>query len=365
LSPHGRLHCDTDPTNIPLHAKMAYLLEFPPSTLPDDIRAPPYVIFGIRGQSIVEILPRRVPLNAILHFAPKIAQWMLSAPENLPSEVAQGVQHTPFIGIDIQLDIGPASFQRIISKILQSAGLSVPKHSFQHPPSLITSISIRKTWFLFELPRAGLDGLHIHMQTRLMMGAPVTFVEMQELWAEFPADSAMLRVMAINFVQSHIALHYSRHEFSAVRNWYLSTKERYGVFKAAEDQFPEYGKRLAFNPGEIVVVNKNASESRRRAGEQDEAAADEAAVQQAMSRRMEMLERRKAIKDSRKLSMNDMLGERTTRKSLKWKSAPDLRDGALSDALRKVQLEREAESVSLGREETLQPTVYEPPSDTN
>jgi hypothetical protein len=344
---------------------MAYLLEFPPSTLPDDIRAPPYVIFGIRGHSVVEQLPRRIPLKAILHFAPKLAQWILPAPENLPPEVAQGVQHTPFVGIDIQLDIGPASFQRIIFKILQSAGLTIPKHSYQHPPSLITSISICKTWFILELPRAGLNGLHIHMQTRLMMGAAVTLVEMQELWAEFPADSDMVRVMAINFVQSYIALHYSRHEFSAIRNWYLSTKERHKVFEAAEDQFLEYGKRLDFNLGEMVMVNKNALEMERRVREQEELAADEAAVQQAITRRMEMLQRRKAIKGSRKLSMDDIVGERTTRKSLKCKSTLDLRDIALSDALRKVQLEREAESVSLGGEETLQPTVYDPPSDTN
>jgi hypothetical protein len=344
---------------------MAYLLEFPPSTLPDDIRAPPYVIFGVRGQSVVEQLPRRIPLKAILHFVPKLAQWILPAPENLPLEVVQGVQHTPFVGIDIQLDIGPASFQRIIFKILQSAGLTVPKHLYQHPPSLITSISIRKTWFLLELPRAGLDGIHIHMQTRLMMGAAVTFVEIQELWTEFPADSDMLRLTAINFVQSHIALQYSRHEFSAIRNWYLSTKERYKVFKTAEDQFPEYGKRLASNPGEMVVVNKNALEMERRAREQEELADDEAAVQQAIARRMEMLERGKAIKGPRKISMADVVGDKTVRRSLKCKSAPDLKDVALSEALRKVQLEREAESVSQGVEETLQPKVYDPPSDTN
>jgi hypothetical protein len=343
---------------------MAYLLEFPPSTLPDNICAPPYVIFGINGQSVVNQLPPRIPLNAVLHFAPKLAQWILPAPENFPPKVAQGVQRTPFVGIDIRLNIGPASLQRIIFKILQSAGLSVPKHLFLHPPSLITSISIRRTWLLLELPRAGLDGLHIHIQTRLMMGPPVTFAEMKELWADFPAESDMLRVMAINFVQSHIALYYGRDEFSAIRHWYLSTKERYKVFKAAEDQFPDFGKKLSISPTRSVQVNNNVLESKRKAKVKEEVAIDELATQEALARKMNTFEKKKAVQGPRQMSTEDIrtfTGETTIRKSLKWRSAPDLKgqtgsmDGMsalLSEALRKVQLERESGAALGGEEET-------------
>jgi hypothetical protein len=226
-------------------AAMAYLLEFLPSTLPEDIRAPPYVIFGIKGHSVVESLPSRIPLNAVLHFAPKLAQWLLPVPKSLPPAATQVNLHTPFVGIDIHLDIGIASLQRIIFKIVQAAGFPVPKKLFFYPPSLFTSISICKTWLLLELPCAGLDGLHIHMQTRLMTGPPVTFAEMKELWDNFPANSDMLHLMAINFIQSHIALCYGREEFSTIRDWCRSSKERWEVFKAAEDRFPDFGKMMS------------------------------------------------------------------------------------------------------------------------
>jgi hypothetical protein len=74
---------------------MSYLLQFPPSTLPDKILGPPFVIFGINGVSVVDKLPARSPLNAVLHFIPKLAQYVLPAPENLPPDVAQGALRTP------------------------------------------------------------------------------------------------------------------------------------------------------------------------------------------------------------------------------------------------------------------------------
>jgi hypothetical protein len=143
---------------------MAYLLEFPPNTLPDGVCVPPYVIFGIGGRSVVDKLPSRIPLKAILHFVPKLAEWVLPAPEDLPSEIAKSVLRTPYVGLNIPLDVGVASLQRIILKILQSSGMAVPKHQLQLPPPIITSISIRKTWLLFGLPRARLDGLLIHLR---------------------------------------------------------------------------------------------------------------------------------------------------------------------------------------------------------
>jgi hypothetical protein len=223
---------------------MSYLLQFPPSTLPDKILGPPFVVFGIKSVSVVDKLPARIPLNAVLHFIPKLAQYVLPAPENLPPDVAQDVLRTPRVGIDIRLDIGAGSLQHIIFKVPQSAGEAVPKHLFQHPPPIIMSISIHKTWLLLELPPAGLDGLMIHLQTLIMTGPAVTFEEIKELFNHFPHDSDMLRVTAINFVKAHIDLHYSFVGFTEIRRWYTATKDRYKVFRAAEEQFPEFGKTI-------------------------------------------------------------------------------------------------------------------------
>jgi hypothetical protein len=377
---------------------MAYLLEFPPSTLPEDIRAPPYAIFAINGISVTQHLPGRMPLNMVLHFAPKLAQWVLPAPENLPPQVAQGVLRTPYFGIDILVEIGPASLQRIIFKMMQTAGFAVPKNLFQHKPSLTTSISIRRTWQVLELPPAGLDALLIHMQTTLMIGPPVTFTEIRELWAHFPVDHIILRLAANNFVQAHIELFYGRDEFSAIRKWYTSSAERHKVFKAAEDQFPAFGKTRTGSFPSRGRINNNATESKQKAREQEEFIA----AQEATAKRLEALEKRNAIKGPRRMSMDDMRQSKpnqTVRKSMKAsRSILDITDekasvemgimnALLDDALRKVQEQRDAEDAAddekeeevfaskddcstegkledtkVGDETTeiLQPTVYDP-----
>jgi hypothetical protein len=223
---------------------MSYLLEFPPSTLPDNILAPPFVVFAINGISVAGKLPSRTPLTTVLHFIPKLAQYVLPAPEDLPIDLVQEALRKPRVGIDVRLDIGAGSSQRVIFKVLQSAGEAVPNHLFQHPPGVIMSISICKTWLLLELHPAGLDGLMIHLQTLIMTGPAVTFVEIQELFNHFPLDSNMLRVTAINFVKSHLDLQYSFHSFAEIRRWYMADEDRYKVFKAAEEQFPEFGKTI-------------------------------------------------------------------------------------------------------------------------
>lgn len=353
---------------------MAYLLDFPPSTLPDDIRAPPYVIFGIKGLSVVQHLPPRIPLNTVLHFAPALRRWVLPAPENLPPAVAKGVLRTPQVGIDIGLDIGVASLQRIIFKMMQAAGFAVPKNVFQHQPSLITSISIHRTWLMLELPRAGLDGLLIHMQTRLMMGPPVSFTEMRELWNEFPATHDIVRLMAVNFVQSHIALFYSRETFEAIRQWCLSCPKLNEVFTAAENRFTEFGKMPAGHGySNQDLINTKPSEVRRKAREQSRMAA---ADMEAKLKSAEMADLKKANKALKKMSTEDIKkrqDETTIRKSTKWKSAPDLKDKfdlddmslKLTEALLKVKKERETEAEAESKddgetEEYLQPTVYNP-----
>lgn len=346
---------------------MAYLLEFPPSMLPADIRTPPYVIFAIMGTSVTQHLPQRIPLSMVLHFAPKLAQWVLPAPENLPPAVAQGTLRTPYVGIDIRLDIGPASLQRIMSKMMQTAGFAVPKTLFQHKPSLTTSISIRRTWQMLELAPAGLDALLIHIQTTLMTGSPVTvtFTEMRELWEHFPAAHVILRLAAINFVQAHIELFYSRDEFVAIRKWYTSDVERHAVFKVAEDQFPAFGKTRTNSFPFRSRINSNATESKRKAREKEKQ--EMATEQEAIAKRMEALEKRNAIKGPRKMSMDDMKknkSHQTVRKSMKVsRSMPDFADeekfemgvmnALLDDALRKVQEKREAEDAADDEKEKL------------
>jgi hypothetical protein len=351
---------------------MAYLLEFPPSTLLDNIYAPPFVIFGINGSSVVDKLPSRIPLNAVLHFIPKLAQYVLPAPENLPPEVAQGILRTPHVGIDIRADIGIASLQRIILKVLQSAGRAIPQQQLQRPPSIITSISIRKTWLLLELPRAGLDGLLIHLQTLLMTGHAVTITDIKELFNAFPADSDMLRVTAINFVQAHICMHYTREDYATIRYWYMSTESWRNVFKAAEAMYPEFGKpRLARSESQ-VRVNEESVESRKNSAKEDLAKLN-AEVLEEVKKEMEALEKNKVKKRERRASMDDGKINSTIRKSTKWRSEEvlalktvSMEDASdeLSNALRKVELEQESENVASEGAEVLPSIAYDPAETT-
>jgi hypothetical protein len=355
-----------------LRTAMSYLLEFPPSTLPDDIRRPPYIIFGINGESVVDMLPKLIPLNAVLHFIPDLAQYVLPAPEDLPEDVAKGVLRTPFVGIDIRLDIGIAAVQLIIMKVLQSAGMAVPKHQLQHLPTTITSLSIRKTWLLLDLHPAGLDGLLIHLLTRLVTGPPVTLVDIRHLWAHFPSNSDVVRVMAVNFVQSHLGLFYNMEEFSAIRRWYTVDKERHRVFKVAEDQFPDFGKMLSIKLLELAIVNNPPlEESRRKTKEKNKIAAEETAAAMAgLNTRMEGLNKKTTANEARKVGSFAESRQKTIRKSANYKSAPGLKDVAksaedlsakLTRALHKVQLERDAQDAAEGRsEEVLQPTLHDP-----
>ncbi|KAH3982209.1 hypothetical protein HBH52_077220 [Parastagonospora nodorum] len=324
---------------------MSYLLEFPPTTLPlpDDVRQPPYVIFAINNVSMVEKLPSRIPLKAVVHFIPKLAQYVLPVPEDLPADVAKGVLRNPYVGIDIALDIGIASFQRIILKVLQSAGMAVPKHQLQLPTTTTTSVSIRKSWLLLELHPAGLDALMIHLQTRLINGPPVTLVEIQALWAHLPSNSEVLRLMAINFVQSQVDFHYHREDFNKIRSWYLMSRERRSVFQAAEALFPEFGKMSSLRFSDRVIFNKMPlSESRRKTKEREDREAEEAAALSLLNRRMEVLET-KAKKTKKAESAEDVKKTSKIRLKKRVRSAPELKDGGEG-----------------AEQAMLQPTVYDP-----
>ncbi|KAH7392935.1 hypothetical protein BKA66DRAFT_386825, partial [Pyrenochaeta sp. MPI-SDFR-AT-0127] len=213
--------------------------------LPNGIRSPPYVVFGIRGKEIVSELPPRIPLNVVLHFTPKLRQWVLPPPKTtlLPWSIARFALHTPYIGIDILSDdIEAVGLKWILNRMLQASGCVPPKNQVLLHPALFISVSIHKTWLALELPISGIQGLDMQIQTRLMFGATVTFAEMIAIWESFPHESNIVRAMGLNFVHSHINLEYTYREFSAVRDWYLQSRERYGFFKSLQDQFPEFEK---------------------------------------------------------------------------------------------------------------------------
>ncbi|KAH7073941.1 hypothetical protein BKA63DRAFT_567105 [Paraphoma chrysanthemicola] len=220
---------------------MSYLLEFPPSTLPPNVRSPPFVIFAINGVSIRHILPQFIPLAAVLHFIPKLADFVVTMPD-LPPDLAKAVLATPLVGLNIQLSVGVASVQRIVLKIMQAAGFTVPQHMYTHPPSLTTAISLLNTWKLFELPAAGIDNLITHVHFLLIHGPPITLTLLQHIFNTFPPNHAIPLLCAQNFVDAHCTLHYSLAEFTAIRRWYRQDPERKKVFVQQEKKNPEFGK---------------------------------------------------------------------------------------------------------------------------
>ncbi|KAF1844790.1 uncharacterized protein K460DRAFT_416165 [Cucurbitaria berberidis CBS 394.84] len=224
---------------------MSYLLEFPTSSLPHNAHSPPYVVFAIQGNEIVSKLPPRIPLNVVLHFAPKLNQWVLPCPStaHLPLSIARLALRTPYIGIDIlSEDIEPTGLEWILSKMLMASGLAYPKSLFHVSPTITTSISIHKTWLALDLPIAGIENLHTHIQSRLMLGPAVTLAVVMAVWGNFPQSSHIVRAMGLNFIRSHIDLEYTQRETSSIRHWYLKSAERCRFFASLECQFPKFGE---------------------------------------------------------------------------------------------------------------------------
>lgn len=326
---------------------MSYLLEFPPSTLPVNIRSPPYVIFGLNGTSITHQLPSCIPLNVVLHFAPKFAQWLLPRPTNLPAAAAQDELHNgPYIGIDIRADIGVAGLQCIIFKIMDAAGHAVSTNLFLYKPSLITSVSIRRTWLMLELPPAGLDNLHIHLQTLIMTGPPPTLDQMKALWDNFPPDAEILGVMAAIFVQAHILLLYNRTDFEDIRKWYHTPGERFEVFRKAVEKFPDYGMTHSLRSSRRRGHKVNNDHLERL--QKDIARIAEQADQEKADRDMERPGRRRKSKRSKVWTDFERAknAEQDISKTMGRKSGSNLKEAAamsaeLSEALSKVYQEQE------------------------
>lgn len=222
---------------------MSYLLESPPSSPhPTGLRGPPYALFAINGESIVDILPPRIPLRVVLHYIPALEEYALPAPVDLPHEVAKATLITPFRGINIRLDIGKAAFQRITCAVLKSAGCPVPHGVYYNTPSIITSASIVQTWSILKLPSGGLANLTTHMSTTLMMNAGVDLASLDALFTVLPAGHEVLHLAATSFVQGYVDFVYSHDDFLEIRKWYAIEEERKVVFRRAEGLNAEFGK---------------------------------------------------------------------------------------------------------------------------
>jgi hypothetical protein len=221
---------------------MAYLLEFPPRRLPSGALSPPYIVVGIRGTDITALLPPRIPLNAALHFVPKLQQWVLPTPPPpaLPWPLAHRALREPKVGIDILQDgVEAEGLEWIMSRILQVAGIAHPKSLFLLNPTLETSISIHKTWLALDLPLAGIANLHHHCVCTLMLGPAVTLSRMKDIWDIFPHDSDIVREMGLNFIRSQIDFVYTAAESSRVKDWYLQSGELCRFFQSLEGMLPK------------------------------------------------------------------------------------------------------------------------------
>ncbi|KAF2443632.1 hypothetical protein P171DRAFT_341520, partial [Karstenula rhodostoma CBS 690.94] len=223
---------------------MSYMLQFPPSPLPKTITSPPFVLFGINDLDAFSNLPTNIPLALVLHFAPILRKWILPLPEELSTSAIRMSLRTPYIGINILADMELEGLACILARMMQIANINIPTGNyeiFQTRPTLLVSIAIHKAWMALELPPKGIEALHMHIQTTLMIGPAITLFEIKGVWHNFPVDSPIQREMGLNFVRNYIDRLYPASEVSAIRHWYLETTDRWSFFRELEKQAPAFG----------------------------------------------------------------------------------------------------------------------------
>jgi hypothetical protein len=222
---------------------MSYMLQFPPSRLPKDVTSPPYVLFGINDFAAFTDLPTNIPLALVLHLAPVLRKWVLPPPELSQTAICISLR-TPYVGINILADMELEGLGWILARMMQIANMKIPTANyemFQTVPSMLVSIAIHKAWLALELPPKGIEALHMHIRTTLMIGPAVTLFEIKGVWHNFPVDSPIQREMGLNFVRNYIDRRYPTSESSAIRHWYLETTERWSFFRELEKQAPAFG----------------------------------------------------------------------------------------------------------------------------
>lgn len=340
---------------------MSQLIDFPKSTIPHDARSSVIALFGIRGLDITADLPPQIPLTVVLHFAPKLKQWVLLPPLTfcLPSAIVRLQLRSPHIGIDIQSDdVKAPGLKWIIVKMLQVAGLPRTKELFLSRPGILTCISIYRTWLALDLPVAGTQNLRTYIQTQLMSCPAVTLLEIDALWNAFPRDSDIMRLVGLNFINSHINFDYSHLEFLAIREWYLQSEEQSRFFRSLEDHF--------LTAGAMQGTGYKASGARITMDDKDQVKAETS-----KTKRLGSATAQKALETCTKLKrLLEKSGTRTV--SLEEKEQRQAKDGeAMRSRLRKTKSDdsiRSVETVVWNPEEhnvEVQEVISDETPDTN
>lgn len=235
---------------------MSYMLEFKTQgPLPAGSRSPPFVLFGINNTDHFHSLPPKIPLDLVLHLAPSLCQYVLPAPSLTPSGKYLALR-TPYTGINILADIDIVGLKWIVNRMLQVGGLPILSTMVLANPNICTCIAIHKAWLALDLPVAGLQGLHLHMQCALSMGDAVTLEDMNAVWETFPMGSPLVKEMGLNFIRSHLDFCYTHTEFGQIRRWYLADRVRYEYFKNLDSKFLEFDDVQRFLERKITEREK-------------------------------------------------------------------------------------------------------------
>ncbi|KAF1961462.1 hypothetical protein CC80DRAFT_384702, partial [Byssothecium circinans] len=267
---------------------MSYMLQFPPiDPLPPSSHKPPYVKFGINGIEISHDLPREIPLALVLHYIPKVQQWLLPAPTHLPLRAQKAALTKPYIGINILADIRAEALSEVLVRMLQHAGHThkLTRQNFYIHPTIRFSIAIHNAWLALGLPSTGLANLHTHMQSQLIHGPPIQETEIKVLWSLFPATSPVLHEMGMNFIRSHLDKAYTQPQFSEIRRWYLRDKDKYVFFRALESQFPRFESVQKELIDEVIAKRKADEEQKKILEEKKRAVSEKKAVKRRMKER--------------------------------------------------------------------------------
>jgi hypothetical protein len=236
---------------------MSYLLEFPPKPFPPGIRSPPYVIFNMDSVDISNELPQDIPLAMVLHFAPKMKDWVYPPPGELPRALFSHVLRKEPMGINIPVKIDTGALSFIVSKMMQVSGIAWKPEYFVTHPKLLVSIRTVEAWRALGLPEEGIRSLQMHIHTSLMMGGPVSLGEMNALWNSYSTSELVLREMAQNFIRAHLDFAYKMEEYRAIQAWIQCDNERKKYFAG----FDGYNKIPVFSEGQTKVLKADVEKS--------------------------------------------------------------------------------------------------------
>jgi hypothetical protein len=187
---------------------MSYMMQFPPALFPPKIRSKPYVMFAILGADVSNSLPPNIPAAMVLHFIPKMQEWMLPPPNPDLNSICPQYILSQFVCIDIQVNIHTEALKWIINRMLTLSGLPQPASTFNIQPGLATSIFILHAWSAFELPTQGVQALRTHLFYTISL-CPVTHAEIKLLAQNMSDESAIICEMIHNVCRNWESGEYS------------------------------------------------------------------------------------------------------------------------------------------------------------